>query len=445
MASFHFMSTGCSWYEHHMLGGCPRPSSELVSCLGGASTQAASPAETASRLIVIVPFRGDTRGASVEGLCSRLPEHLEQHGIEFTMLLVNQVDLLPFNRGALVNAGFSAIVQQRVKGIKFHPESLTYIAVQDVDRFPWQNNQSCAPDAAQYYSDPGPTPRVLHPTSYTGGVLLLRSTLFQALNGFSNQFWGWGHEDNELYLRMRRCGVLPEHAPRIQWCMEHQDCSECKRAKPAEGTAYYQAETKNIALVQERLRHPGLIIKDDGLSSVRFTAVNRTQKMKCGKRHTIRLLDVRLHRSSDSNGACIADGSALDNGCVAGLAPEKVPQGVIDCVRSALPRASHITAVVSATRHRVLYNFHYEVDVQISRNSSSLSTAGQSISRVAVCAQEWQGMDVPSTSRYHPLWRATRSRRKGGPHFLLSENFHYKGHFPCSLTPLPGSITQRQS
>ena len=35
----------------------------------------------------------------------------------------------------------------------------------------------------------------------TGGALSVSATNFTNINGFSNKFWGWGHEDNDLYDR----------------------------------------------------------------------------------------------------------------------------------------------------------------------------------------------------------------------------------------------------
>ena len=36
-----------------------------------------------------------------------------------------------------------------------------------------------------------------------GGVGALRTEHFQKINGFSNQFWGWGGEDDDMSSRIR--------------------------------------------------------------------------------------------------------------------------------------------------------------------------------------------------------------------------------------------------
>ena len=40
-----------------------------------------------------------------------------------------------------------------------------------------------------------------------GGIEAFRKEHFLSVNGFTNLFWGWGGEDDDLYFRVRRKGL----------------------------------------------------------------------------------------------------------------------------------------------------------------------------------------------------------------------------------------------
>ena len=40
-----------------------------------------------------------------------------------------------------------------------------------------------------------------------GGVVALKRQHFEDVNGFSNQFWGWGGEDDDMFNRVKHAGM----------------------------------------------------------------------------------------------------------------------------------------------------------------------------------------------------------------------------------------------
>lgn len=40
-----------------------------------------------------------------------------------------------------------------------------------------------------------------------GGVSAMTKEQFEQVNGFSNMFWGWGAEDDDLYYRIKNSGL----------------------------------------------------------------------------------------------------------------------------------------------------------------------------------------------------------------------------------------------
>ncbi|EOD09511.1 hypothetical protein EMIHUDRAFT_197985 [Emiliania huxleyi CCMP1516] len=426
LTAFNYISPGCSFYEAHFLGGCarvpPRPE-----CAAPAAAH-----RTTHRLGVIVPYRGGglATHATLSHFCERSSArggicHAGSGGgsvgagAAARVLLVNQTGSAPFNRGALANIGFELLSRG---------ERLDYLAVHDVDRVPAVDNASCAGAISGYYLFPGATPRVLHPKSYTGGVLVIAASVYRAVNGFSNAFWGWGHEDNELFGRLRWCGLVPRQGKNLDACMVHEHCQQCKHSTAAvrvEDTAALLHETRNIALLQRRLDSPQAAMATDGIRQVSYEAEGRPRRVRCGSCR-LQVIDV--------------------------------PAGVIDEARRALSRRASFVRVAAASRARVLHNYRYEVDMEV-----VMGGAGRvALQRVAVCDHAWQREEMRErygVPRYTALWRAAVSHNPGNgsrdpanlrkshrpvsgrrleaggmsPHIQIVRRFRYRGPFACDI------------
>ena len=279
MVVFKFLPNGCSWYETHRLGGCQRRAHPRTECSFPTSPRR----QVAHRLAVLVPYRS-SQSAHVEPLllaplCERLANHFQQHNVSFQLFIINQRDHRPFNRGALVNAALATLPSLP----RSHGEgAFDYVAIHDLDRFPASGNGTgCAAASSNYYAFPSTTPRVLHPSSFAGGVLVVRVALLQAVNGFSNSYWGWGEEDNDLFLRLRWCGLPPTHGERLEDCMEHRDCTACKRQKQQLDAATLRGHEQRL---RERLPHPRPHMLRDGIRTLNFTLRRQPHKIACGQR-----------------------------------------------------------------------------------------------------------------------------------------------------------------
>jgi N-terminal domain of galactosyltransferase/N-terminal region of glycosyl transferase group 7 len=159
-------------------------------------------------LCVIVPYR-DRR----EHLDVFVPHLLSfLRGAPMKLLVVEQRDDKPFNRGKLLNTGFH-LVRDDAGWICFH----------DVDMLPI--------DRACDYSRPACTTHLagrveqfsfrLPYQTYIGGVLITRPEDFIQANGFSNEYWGWGSEDDDLYLRYRLSGIQIVRRPGRYRSLQH--------------------------------------------------------------------------------------------------------------------------------------------------------------------------------------------------------------------------------
>ena len=120
--------------------------------------------------------------------------------IHYRIYLVNQQDNNEFNRAALMNVGF----KESLKDFNW-----TCFIFHDVDHLPEdaRNLYSC-PDQPRHmavsidkwnYKLPYP--------AYLGGIVALRREHYEKINGVSNQFWGWGGEDDDMYKRVIKNGL----------------------------------------------------------------------------------------------------------------------------------------------------------------------------------------------------------------------------------------------
>ena len=151
-----------------------------------------------NKLGIIVPYRD--RPTHLIAFKKSIIPYLENKKIDFELIVIEQDDAKTFNRGKLLNIGFLYAKKLKCNYVVFH----------DVDMLPL--------DADYSYSD-----KPLHLASnlistfdefkrivwdeYFGGVTMFPSSIFEAINGYSNEYWGWGYEDDDLLHRCKMFNV----------------------------------------------------------------------------------------------------------------------------------------------------------------------------------------------------------------------------------------------
>ena len=143
------------------------------------------------KLGICIPYRN--RKEHLERLIPHLTKHLNNQGIEHSFYVGHQVDDKLFNRGTMKNiAAYYAF-----------KDGCDYVAWHDVDMLP---HEECD------YSYPETTP--IHIATklskyqyglgydqYFGGVVLFTKEQAERTNGYSNDYWDWGQEDDDLFWR----------------------------------------------------------------------------------------------------------------------------------------------------------------------------------------------------------------------------------------------------
>lgn len=150
------------------------------------------------KLGVIVPYRD--RYDHLLKFKRSISDYLNINEIDYVLIVVEQDDAKLFNRGKLLNIGF-------LRALK---EGCDYVVFHDVDMIPIKVDYSYSDVpihlATDLISQERDFKRDLF-DSYFGGVTLFPKESFQIINGYSNDYWGWGFEDDDLFKRCVDKGI----------------------------------------------------------------------------------------------------------------------------------------------------------------------------------------------------------------------------------------------
>jgi hypothetical protein len=150
------------------------------------------------KLGIIVPYRD--RPDHLLAFKKSILNYFRNKDIDYELIVVEQDDAKTFNRGKLLNIGF--IYSKRL--------GCDYVVFHDVDMLPISADYSYSNYpvhlASNFSNSNNRFTRILF-DEYFGGVTLFPSKIFEAINGYSNEYWGWGYEDNDLLHRCREHNV----------------------------------------------------------------------------------------------------------------------------------------------------------------------------------------------------------------------------------------------
>ena len=160
-----------------------------------------SPRPTPPRWVFIVPYRdrAPQRFFLQNYMTYLMEDYVEHDGVtgDYLLLFIEQMDDRPFNRGAMKNVGFLAVK-------RLFPDAYgdVVLVFNDVDVLPYAKNML-------RYEPPAGGGAIMHHYGFEfalGGILSLRASDFEKMNGFAN-YWTWGFEDNVLQNRAQRHGI----------------------------------------------------------------------------------------------------------------------------------------------------------------------------------------------------------------------------------------------
>lgn len=142
------------------------------------------------KLSIIVPYRN--RKSHLEEFVPYMEKYLSGEEIDYSIFIIEQADDKPFNRAKLLNVGFK------------ESESFDYFAFHDVDMLPLDSDYSYPDGPTHLASEVEQFDWNLPYDGYFGGVTLFDKESFVKINGYANEYWGWGAEDDDV---LSRCAI----------------------------------------------------------------------------------------------------------------------------------------------------------------------------------------------------------------------------------------------
>ncbi len=145
------------------------------------------------KLAIIVPFRN--REQHLVQFIPHMEKFLKDENISFEILVIEQGDNKEFNRAKLLNVGYAEF------------PDFDYYAFHDVDMLPVDSDYSYVDGPTHLASRAEQFDYKLPYDGYFGGVTIFDKASFVKINGYSNEYWGWGAEDDDVLLRCSIMGV----------------------------------------------------------------------------------------------------------------------------------------------------------------------------------------------------------------------------------------------
>ena len=225
------------------------------------------PKECLSRntVAIIVPYRDRER--NMRTFLYNIHPILERQQLDYGVYIVEQNGDEKFNKGRIINAAFlEALKHYDYQCFIFHDVDL----IPDDDRILYTCPEKDRPRhigvAVEQFGYRLPY------EEFFGCVTAFTTEQFKRINGFSNEFWGWGGEDDDLYNRVRYYEYNIERYP-----------GEIARYKSLKHKISFPEENRFVKLYSGQKRY-----KTDGINNVKYRVVDRVYK----KLYTWLLVDV---------------------------------------------------------------------------------------------------------------------------------------------------------
>jgi hypothetical protein len=220
---------------------------------------------------IIVPFRDlhieQKRSQHLERFIPSMSSFFNDNStITYRIYIIEQSDdKRKFNRGKLLNIGYDISKKVGCEVFIFH----------DVDLIP-------SSELIKYYTT---KPNDNHPVhiarvwdryndneKYFGGIVAFSKEQYEKINGFPNNFWGWGGEDDEMYNRTKKVG-FQRIGPTSGTITDMEEMTLDNKLKFLRDHSKWKCMNK-----REVLEEHDATWKSNGLSNLQYQPLSQTWK-----------------------------------------------------------------------------------------------------------------------------------------------------------------------
>ncbi|KAM7000481.1 beta-1,4-galactosyltransferase 1 [Tautogolabrus adspersus] len=154
--------------------------------------------EALQKVAIIIPFR--KRDEHLKFWLHYLHPILQRQQLDYGVYVINQDGEEVFNRAKLLNIGYSEALKEYDYGC---------FVFSDVDLIPMddRNTYKCFSQPRHLSVSMDKFGFRLPYNQYFGGVSSMSKDQYLKINGFPNNYWGWGGEDDDIYNRLASKGM----------------------------------------------------------------------------------------------------------------------------------------------------------------------------------------------------------------------------------------------
>jgi len=223
------------------------------------------------KTVLIIPYRD--RESHLEYFLKESWSVISKDNSDMEIIVVEQTKGKKFNRGKVINVGY-----------KYYDEKGNDYITQDVDVNPIKKEII---DMYKEKIEENVFMGIYSDGRTLGGIVKFKGSTFEKVNGFPNDYWGWGHEDKDLSNRAEH------YKCKIERKIKYEDKDKGEYLKIFEdnhvredcgkwGLAYGVWD-KVAKEEQERY------IENNGLSTLNYTIVSEEKLMNNVKKITVEI------------------------------------------------------------------------------------------------------------------------------------------------------------